>query len=287
MTSHGPLILQRVDELRRGLARHRPAGRTVGLVPTMGALHAGHLELMRRARGENDVLAISIFVNPKQFGPGEDYRAYPRDPAADVAAAASAGVDLVFAPSAEEMYPPGDVTVVEVTGPLTACLCGAFRPGFFRGVTTVVARLFNLFQPDRAYFGEKDYQQLVVIRRMTQDLRFPIDILSVPTVREPDGLAMSSRNSYLSPEERRAAAAIPRGLFRARDAAAPGALAEQLVGRVRETIAGEPGLRIQYIELRDAETLEAMETLNRPAVLAAAVFAGQARLIDNVLLGVG
>lgn len=251
----------------------------------MGALHEGHLTLMRRARAECGYVVVSIFVNPTQFVAGEDFARYPRDLETDLRTCASAGVDLVFAPSVEEMYPPGDSTWVEVTGLLVEGLCAPHRPGHFRGVTTVCAKLFNIIGPDRAYFGEKDYQQLLVIRQMVRDLKMPLEIVPVPTVRDPDGLALSSRNSYLSPQERQAALALSRGLFAARELAARGEKeAEVLLAAARAVIEAEPRVRLQYLELRDAETLASMARLDRPAVLAVAAFVGQARLIDNVLL---
>jgi pantoate--beta-alanine ligase len=274
-----------VKEIRERVSRARRAGKSIGLVPTMGALHEGHLTLMRRARAECGYVVISIFVNPTQFPPGEDFERYPRDLEGDAEKAGAAGADLIFAPLASEIYPPGDSTFVEITGPLVECLCGPHRPGHFRGVTTVCARLFNIVCPDRAYFGEKDYQQLLVIKLMVRDLHLPLDIVPVPTVRETDGLAMSSRNNYLSPEERKAATVLYRALSEAkrrfergeRDAAA-------LLAGVREMITAEPLVRLQYADLRDAETLAELRELDRRAVLAVAAFVGKARLIENVLL---
>jgi pantoate--beta-alanine ligase len=251
----------------------------------MGALHEGHLTLVRRARAECGFVVVSIFVNPTQFAPGTDFERYPRDLERDAAKAATAGADLVFAPAVEEIYPPGDSTFVEVTGQLVDCLCGPHRPGHFRGVTTVCARLFNIVAPDRAYFGEKDYQQLLVIKRMVRDLHFPLAILPVPTVREPDGLAMSSRNAYLSAEERKAAAVLSRGLFAARDQFASGERdAAALVAAAKRVIAPEPRVKLQYLELRDAETLAEIKRVEGRAVLALAAYVGQARLIDNMVL---
>jgi len=278
-------VVTTVSEVRARVARAPQAGNSIGLVPTMGALHEGHLSLMRRARSECGYVVVSIFVNPTQFPPGEDFERYPRDPEADVEKARQVGVDLIFAPPTSEIYPPGDCTFVEITGPLVECLCGPHRPGHFRGVATVCARLFNIVRPDRAYFGEKDYQQLLVIKQMARDLHFPLEIVPVPTVREPDGLAMSSRNTYLSSEKRKAATVLYRALSEAkrrfeggqRDAAA-------LVAAVREIIEAEPLVRLQYAELRDAETLAELRHVDRRAVLAIAVFLGQARLIDNVML---
>ena len=280
-----PQVVTTVAQVRDMIAQARSAGKTIGLVPTMGAFHEAHLSLMRRARADCGCVAVTIFVNPTQFPPGEDFERYPRDLPGDVAKARQEGVDLVFAPPVSEVYPPGDTTIVEVTGPLVECLCGPFRPGHFRAVTTVCARLFNIAGADRAYFGEKDYQQLLVIKQMVRDLQMPVRIVAIPTVREPDGLAMSSRNSYLSSEERKAATVLYRALSQAerefeggeRDAAA-------LLHTVRKMIEAEPLARLQYAELRDAETLEEIRKLDRPAVLALAAFVGKARLIDNVAL---
>jgi pantoate--beta-alanine ligase len=279
-------IVTTVGQVRRHVREARVAGKTIGLVPTMGALHEGHLTLMRRAREECGFVVVSIFVNPTQFPPGEDFARYPRDLEADARRCAEVGVDLIFAPAVEEIYPPGDATVVEVTGTLVEGMCAAFRPGHFRGVTTVCARLFNIALPDRAYFGEKDYQQLQVIKRMVADLRFPLDIVPVPTVREPEGLAMSSRNAYLSPEERQAATVLSRGLAAARERFAAGEReAAALAQAATEVIAAEPRVRMQYVEVRDAETLAAVARAERPAVIAVAAFVGSARLIDNVVVG--
>ncbi len=279
-------IVATVAQVRQHVREARAAGKTIGLVPTMGALHEGHLTLMRRARAECGFVVVSIFVNPTQFPPGEDFARYPRDLGTDARLCAGEGADLIFAPAVEEIYPPGDSTFVEVTGTLVEGMCAPFRPGHFRGVTTVCARLFNIALPDRAYFGEKDYQQLQVIKRMVTDLKFPLEIVPVPTVREAEGLAMSSRNAYLSPEERRAAVVLSRGLAAARARFAAGErAAPALAQAVTEVIAAEPRARLQYVEVRDAETLEAVERVKRPAVIAVAAFVGNARLIDNVVVG--
>ena len=278
-------VVTTVAEVRERVAKERAAGHAIGFVPTMGALHDGHLTLIRRAREECGYVVVSVFVNPTQFAPGTDCERYPRDLAGDVEKAGKAGADLVFAPSVEEMYPPGDSTFVEVTGQLVECLCGPHRPGHFRGVTTVCARLFNIVLPNKAFFGEKDYQQYLVIRRMARDLRLPLEIVPVPTVREPDGLAMSSRNAYLSPEERKAATVLSRGLFATRDWFASGeGDASALIAVARELIATEPLVKLQYLELRDAETLEELRRVKRRAVLALAAFVGSARLVDNVVM---
>lgn len=278
-------VVTTAAEVRRRVARARAEGQAIGLVPTMGALHEGHLSLIRRARSDCEYVVVTLFVNPTQFPPGEDFERYPRDLEGDVRKAGAAGADLVFAPSVEEMYPPGDATFVEVTGTLVEGLCGPHRPGHFRGVTTVCARLFNIVGADRAYFGEKDYQQLRVIEQMVRDLKLPLEIVPMPTVREPDGLAMSSRSAYLSPEEREAAAVLYRALSQGQKQAAAGDHdAAALLATVRAAIEAEPLARLQYAELRDAETLVTLSHLDRPAVLAVAAFVGKARLIDNVLL---
>ena len=258
----------------------------VGLVPTMGALHDGHLSLVRKARADSDHVVVSVFVNPTQFGPQEDLQTYPRDMHRDLRLLEAEGVDIVFAPSTGEMYPPGFDEWVEVRGPLTATLEGAFRPQFFRGVTTVVARLLRIVQPHRAYFGEKDAQQLRVVRRMVREQGLPVEIVAMPTVREPDGLAMSSRNAYLSREERRAALVAPRALELARDMVERGG--ERDVARLKQAlerhIRREPLVRIDYIAVTDCETLEELAVIERPALLLLAVRVGATRLIDNAAL---
>lgn len=269
------------------LARQwRREGKRIGFVPTMGYLHEGHLTLMRRAREENDIVVASIFVNPLQFGVGEDYEEYPRDLDRDAPLAEGAGVDYLFVPSVKEMYPRGYQTFVEVTE-VTRGLCGASRPGHFRGVTTVVLKLFNLVKPDRAYFGWKDAQQVQVIRRMVTDLNLDIEIIPVPIVREADGLALSSRNVYLSPPEREAALVLSRSLERARDRVAAGERRpEAIKAEVRAMIEAEPLARIDYVELVDLPDLNPMEELRGQALLALAVRIGKTRLIDNTILEV-
>jgi pantoate--beta-alanine ligase len=277
-------IVEGVADLQRWADEERAAGHRIVLVPTMGALHEGHLSLVRLARGFGERVVASIFVNPTQFGPAEDFERYPRELGADLERLAAIGVDLVFTPSVEEMYPPGDSTWVEVEG-LTDGMCGPFRPGHFRGVTTVVARLFHAAKPHVAVFGEKDYQQLQVIRRMTRDLRLDVEVVGGPTVREADGLAMSSRNAYLSPEARSQARTLYAGLSEARALAQAGERdAAYLATLVRERIEKEPLAEVQYVEVRDAATLEPVERLDRPAVLAIAAVVGGTRLIDNLVL---
>ncbi len=259
-------------------------GRTIGLVPTMGNLHEGHLSLMRRAAADCDLAIASIYVNPLQFGPSEDLAAYPRTFAADCEAAAAAGVTTVFAPTDATMYPPGFATRVEVDH-LTAGLCGASRPGHFSGVTTVVMKLLSLLLPHRAYFGEKDYQQLQVIARMNEDLGLGCEVVGLPIVREPDGLAMSSRNQYLSAEERSQAACLSRALAAAAARAAEGVTAaETLCAAARIVMARQPAVRIDYVELVDPRTLAPLPVLERPGRLCLAAYVGRARLIDNAEL---
>jgi pantoate--beta-alanine ligase len=276
-------------ELRAALAEARHEGQTVGLVPTMGYLHEGHLSLIQAARAECDLVVMSLFVNPTQFGAGEDLDRYPRDEDCDLRLAGEAGADLVFAPSVEEVYPEGLdglVTYVEVTGSLTSVLDGdpsRRGPEHFRGVTTVVAKLFNLVGPDVAYFGQKDAQQAVVIRRMVRDLDFPVRIEVLPTVREADGLAMSSRNAYLGPEDRQRAAALSRALAAAERGARAGSLGMGLEAARRELAAA--GIEPEYLEARDAETLKRVHALeDRPVLILVAAQVGAARLIDNVFI---
>lgn len=276
------MIVSSLDELRA--ARLFLDGR-LGLVPTMGYLHEGHLSLARRAREECDSVVASIFVNPTQFGPTEDLSKYPRDLDRDLSLLEAAGVDLVWTPDNETMYPPDFSTWVEVEG-LTRPLEGAARPGHFRGVTTVVAKLFNAVQPQAAYFGQKDAQQAAVVRKMTRDLNFPVEIVVCPTVREADGLAMSSRNSYLSPEERKSAVVLFRALTAAREAFERGERdAESLRKVMSATLASEPRARTQYVSCADYDTLEELGTVTGKALLSMAVFIGKTRLIDNFVVG--
>ena len=270
-----------ISELRRvryGLSA------PLGLVPTMGFLHEGHLSLVRAARTECAGIVVSIFVNPTQFGPQEDLTAYPRDLPRDLNLLEAEGVDLVWTPTPEIMYPPGFqtwVTVEEVTRPLE----GAMRPGHFRGVTTVVAKLFNAVQPDKAYFGQKDAQQAAVIRQMAHDLDFNLEVVVCPIVREPDGLALSSRNVYLNPEERRAATVLSRALFSARDAFLAGERdAQQLRQQMAEMINAEPLARLQYVSCAHPDTLEELNGPVSNALLSLAVYIGKTRLIDNVVI---
>ncbi len=276
------MIVTTLDELRAARAM---LDEPVGFVPTMGYLHEGHLSLVRRARRECASVVVSIFVNPTQFGPNEDLDAYPRDLERDLRLLADLDVDLVWTPTPEVMYPSGYqtwVTVEELTKPLE----GAMRPGHFRGVTTVVTKLFNGVQPQKAYFGQKDAQQATVIRRMTADLNFPIEIVVCPTVREPDGLAMSSRNTYLNPEERRAATVLYRALSAAKKAYENGERDAETLRRImRETIEAEPLARLQYVSCADYETLEELDRVTGKTLLSMAVFIGKTRLIDNFVIG--
>lgn len=264
-------------------ASWRRRGESVGLVPTMGALHEGHASLLRRARRENRRAAVSVFVNPSQFGPGEDYSRYPRPFAADRRLCAELGVDVLYHPSVCEVYPAGFATSVEVGG-LSERLCGALRPGHFRGVATVVLKLLETVRPDRAYFGRKDYQQLVIIRRMAADLGIPCRIVGCPTVREPDGLALSSRNAYLSPEERREAPRLHAALRLGAALAKRGVNPTRLLSRLRQKIAGIPGARIDYVTLADARSLQEARELKGKLRLLAAIRLGRTRLIDNIAL---
>jgi pantoate--beta-alanine ligase len=281
-------IVRGRSELREALAAPRREGKRIGLVPTMGYFHDGHLALMRQAREDCDVVVVSLFVNPAQFGPGEDLGAYPRDEDRDAELAALEGVDLLWMPEAAEMYPEGFATSVEVANSLTGVLEGDPEhrgPSHFRGVTTVVAKLFNSVQPDIAYFGRKDAQQALVIERMTRDLDFPIEIAVLATVREDDGLALSSRNAYLTAEQREQAAAISRALRAAEEAArggetSTGALVEAARNELRNS-----GIEPEYVEARAAEDLSPVAELNgRPVLVAVAARVGKARLIDNVLI---
>jgi pantoate--beta-alanine ligase len=277
-----------VADLRRAVADRRGStGGRVGLVPTMGAFHAGHLALFRRARAECETVVVSLFVNPAQFGPGEDLAAYPRDEASDAATAEQEQVDILFAPDAEEVYPPGFQTSVHVGG-LTSTLCGEPSrrgPEHFRGVTTVVTKLFNMVGPDVAYFGQKDAQQALVIRRLVRDLDMPVEVVVVPTVRDTDGLALSSRNSYLDAGERERALGLVRALRAAEAAADAGeSSSEAVLGAARAELAAA-GVEPEYLELRSAEDLSPARRVNGSTLLAVAAKIGPARLIDNTILG--
>jgi len=281
MNSETVAVVRSVRELRRQVAAWREAGDRVGLVPTMGALHAGHVALVAASRARCQRTVASIFVNPRQFGPREDFSSYPRPEADDLAKLTQAGADLAFIPTVDEMYPEGSATTISVAGP-SAGLCGAHRPGHFDGVATVVAKLLTQTAPDFAFFGEKDYQQLLVVRRMVRDLDLPVEIVGVPTVREADGLALSSRNVYLSADERRLAPNLHRTMREAATQIAtrstPANALQRAIGELTSL-----GFRVEYLELRDAATLTPLaETPAAPARLLAAVHLGKTRLIDNV-----
>jgi len=277
------IVVERIAELRERCDDARRANQTVGLVPTMGYFHEGHRSLMRAARANHDVVVTTIFVNPLQFGPGEDLAGYPRDLAADTAAAEAEGVDVLFVPSVPEMYPEPTVTTVHVSG-LTEGLCGAARPTHFDGVTTVVAKLFSIVGPCTAYFGRKDFQQLVVVRRMAADLDLPVEMVGCPLVREPDGVAMSSRNAYLSPEERERATGISSALRAAAAAVEHGERDPRRVRAVVEAESARHGVELEYVEVRAADDLSRLDALDGDVVVAVAAEVGNARLIDNVTM---
>ena len=270
--------IEKIDAFRTGPAR---LARPLGLVPTMGALHDGHISLVRRAREENATAVVSIFVNPAQFGPGEDFTAYPRDMDADLARLEEAGVDVVFAPSADEMYPNGFDTHIDV-GRIAERLEGEARPGHFRGVATVVCKLLSIVRPDRVYFGSKDAQQGLVIQRLNTDLDLGAQIVMCPTVREPDGLALSSRNAYLNAEERKAATVLYRALSLARSIG--GGSAEDVRSAMLDVLRAEPLASVDYVSVADAATLEELEEIETPALISLAVRIGSTRLIDNIVI---
>jgi pantoate--beta-alanine ligase len=277
-------VVTTIAEARAAVAAARAAGHTVGFVPTMGALHEGHAALVRAARQRAGFVVVSVFVNPTQFGPKEDFSKYPRTLDADRRVCADAGADLIFAPTAAEMYPDNSATFVEVTR-LQDVLEGPSRPGHFRGVCTVVLKLFNIVRPDAAHFGAKDYQQARIVVQMVRDLNVPVEVRVEPTVREPDGLALSSRNRYLSAGER----AVAPGIYRALEGVRARALAGEVdVARLESALAAElaavPGARVDYARIADADTLQPLARLDRPAVAAVAVYLGTTRLIDNVTI---
>jgi len=280
-------LISDIRDMQTFSKQRRNEGKTLGFVPTMGALHAGHVALIEAAAGENDIVIASVFVNPTQFGPDEDYESYPRDLTRDQELAAGAGTDVLFVPDVESMYPDGYATYVTVEG-ITERLCGARRPGHFRGVTTVVTKLLNITKPHRAYFGQKDYQQLRVIRRMVEDMNMDVVIEMVSTRREQDGLAISSRNAYLNEEERRSAPVLYRALSAARRAIECGETdADKLRDLMKSTIASDPLARIDYLSVSDPDTLEELDSVQGKALLAGAIWIGKARLIDNILIGQG
>lgn len=278
-------VFKSVEEMRSACRAAKRTDQRLGFVPTMGALHEGHLSLVRAAREQSNVVAVSIFVNPTQFGPNEDFSKYPRSFERDCELLDKEGVDLLFVPSVEEMYPNGTVTWVTVEG-LSDKLCGRSRPGHFRGVTTVLAKLFNIVEPDLAFFGQKDAAQLAIIRRMVRDLNFPVQIVGCPIVREPDGLAMSSRNAYLNPQQRRSALVLYRSLMEIQNAFEQGEhSAAKLIEAGKRVFDSEPAVRLDYLEIVDADTMEAAEDVWGGMLAAAAAFVSTTRLIDNVVLG--
>jgi len=278
------LGVKRIGDVQREVRKARGKGLRIGLVPTMGALHEGHASLIRAARAECGYVAVSLFVNPTQFGPGEDLARYPRPIQNDLAVCRREGADLVFAPAAAEMYPEGFATTVRIAG-LSEKMCGAFRPGHFDGVCTVVAKLLAIVQPDAAYFGEKDAQQLAIVRRMAADLNLPLEIRGCPLVREPDGLAMSSRNAYLGAEERQRALALSAALAEARKAIESGERSAAAVAdMLRRRLQAARGVELQYVAVVDPDTLADLDRIGGQALVAVAAKVGATRLIDNVLL---
>jgi pantoate--beta-alanine ligase len=277
-------IFTNIDAMRGSSRALRRNGRRLGFVPTMGALHEGHLSLVRMAKAQSDVVAASIFVNPTQFAPNEDFAKYPRSFEGDCEMLERENVEVLFAPSVEEMYPRGAVTFVAVEE-LSAKLCGSSRPGHFRGVTTVVAKLFNIVEPNAAFFGQKDAAQVTIIRRMVQDLNFGLEIVACPIVREPDGLAMSSRNAYLDAGQRKSATVLHRSLLHVKQMFERGERdAAKLVAAGKEMLQAEPQVRLDYFQIVDPEILEPLTQIEKPALVAVAAFLGTTRLIDNVIL---
>lgn len=272
-------VTKTVAETRALVKNWRKEGKTVGLVPTMGYLHEGHASLIRRCREENDIVVVSVFVNPTQFGPNEDLEAYPRDFQRDSALCASLGADLIFHPEPEDMYQnPCAYVSIET---LSDNLCGKSRPIHFRGVCTVVSKLFNIVSPDRAYFGQKDAQQLAIIRKMVKDLNFDIEIVGCPIIREEDGLAKSSRNTYLSPDERKAALCLSRAVRKGQEIISAGMESDSVLSEMRKVIQAEPLARIDYVSMVDALTMQDVEKVDRDVLVAMAVYIGKTRLIDN------
>lgn len=276
-----------IPDVRQLSRAARFTGKRIGLVPTMGALHEGHLSLVRAAKNQCDLVVVSIFVNPTQFGPNEDFAKYPRTFERDCELLEKEDVDVVFAPSVEEMYPAGAVTYVTVEG-ISDKLCGRSRPGHFRGVTTVVSKLFHIVEPDLAFFGQKDAAQVAIIQRMVRDLNLPLEIVVCPIVREPDGLAMSSRNAYLTPEQRKSALVLSRALRRVQQVFDQGERnAARLIEVGKAVVAEEPAVRLDYLEVADPETLDRVEVISSKALAAVAACLGTTRLIDNAVLFTG
>jgi pantoate--beta-alanine ligase len=277
-------LVRTIEEMRAFREVMRRSGKRLGLVPTMGALHEGHLSLVRAAREKSDVVAVSIFVNPTQFGPNEDFAKYPRNLKNDCALIEREQVDVVFAPSVEAMYPAGAVTWVTVEG-MSDRLCGRSRPGHFRGVTTVVSKLFHIIEPDAAFFGQKDAAQVAIIRRMVRDLNVPVSIEVCPIIRDPDGLALSSRNAYLNPEERKSALVLHRALQRAQKLFEGGERdSAKLIAAGEQEFAKEPAARLDYFDVVDPDSLESIRAIPKRALIAVAAYVGNTRLIDNILV---
>ncbi len=277
-------IIRDIAEMQKLCLSLKRKGRTIGFVPTMGSLHKGHISLIQRARRHNDFVVVSIFVNPIQFSPGEDFKKYPRDLVLDSAICRKERVDVIFYPESRKLYPQAFRTYVEVKGP-SDVLCGKFRPGHFRGVATVVSKLFNIVQPDRSYFGQKDIQQLIIIKRMVEDLNMPIDIIAMPTVRDSDGLALSSRNIYLSPSQRQDALAVPNSLKIAQSLIKDGLRdARKIKNIISKLIRQRMTIKIDYIEIVDHLSLEPVRKVGNGSVLALAVRVGRTRLIDNLVV---
>ncbi|EKF49382.1 pantoate--beta-alanine ligase [Thermosipho africanus H17ap60334] len=276
-------VIEKIEEMKKISREILESKKAIGFVPTMGFLHEGHLSLVKAAKSENDITVVSIFVNPTQFGPNEDYNNYPRDLERDLSMLKDMEVDYVFVPSVEEMYPDSFSTYVEEIK-LSRFLCGASRPGHFRGVCTVVTKLFNIVKPTRAYFGQKDAQQFRVLRRMVRDLNMDVELVEMPIVREPDGLALSSRNTYLNDEERKEAVRLYKSLLRAKELIESGEKDVEIIKNEMKKILTHPLLRIDYIEIVDEENLEPVEKIDRRVIIAIAVFVGRARLIDNMII---
>lgn len=278
-------LITDISSLRNELNKFKARGETIGFVPTMGYLHDGHLSLIKQAKKQNDIVVVSVFVNPTQFAPHEDYDSYPRDIERDYSLAKSAGADIVFHPDAKEIYPKGASTFIEVEGDITKKLCGASRPSHFKGVTTIVNILFNLVDPDKAYFGQKDAQQAIVLKKMVRDLHMPVEIIVCPIIREIDGLAMSSRNTYLSDDERKQALILNQALYAIQESCKQGEKSVSILReKIKQMIETQPLAEIDYVEILDATTLESIEYIDNAALAAVAVKFGKTRLIDNVFL---
>ncbi|KNY25450.1 pantoate--beta-alanine ligase [Pseudobacteroides cellulosolvens] len=279
-------VIEKISDLKAIIRSQKSSGKTIGFVPTMGYLHQGHMSLVKASKDENDFTIMSIFVNPTQFGPNEDFDKYPRDMARDTKMAEAAGVDVIFAPLKDEMYPARYKTYVDVED-ITNVLCGKSRPSHFKGVTTVVTKLFNIVEPDKAYFGQKDAQQVIVLKKMVRDLNMNLEIVTCPIVRESDGLAMSSRNTYLTPEQRIGALVLSKSLFEAEQLIKDGERdAAKLIGHISERISEVSFAEIDYIEITDIINLEKVDTINGKVLIALAVRFGKTRLIDNVIVEV-